>query len=675
MFTSLRTKIVLLVLVILAAMAAPIVYFTKADVGTAMLSAEERSVTNVLDLVTLHIRGEYRHLVWDKVEAVTGRKTRLAAEASLAKRGVATFADLVRRGLVPEAEGKSEALKWLSELGQAGEDFFVYDRKGTILFHPDAAFIGRDLSFLSDFKGRKVLASMREEVNTYGGAQAVFPWPMRDGVLLGKKLGCFVSIPEFGWMLAAVVDIGDIENEAASKLQELIIDLGKSLHQVRIGKTGFLFVFDEANRLLVVPEGGNLPNEAAIPALLERLKAAAETDGGPVFSKDASGRVCEFHVERLKALNWYVASQALVDEIQAPATALVTRQSQIIAAIFVLGLALVLPLSAGISRPLNRLAGYAKELPAHDFGALPAEDSVVTNMARHYRDEVGRLAQAFVFMEKELYGNIKRLMATTAAKERIEQELSIARDIQMGILPKIFPPFPHREEVDVFAVMEAAKEVGGDLYDFFFIDEERLCFVIGDVSGKGVPAALFMAVTITLIKTVALRTPSPSDIMEAVNKDLSRDNPSSMFVTLFCGLLNVRTGELQYAVGGHNPPVFLRQGQPADYLGGKKGAIVGAVPDLRFPVNTMTLAPGDALFLYTDGVTEAMNPGLELFGSQRLLQDVEEARNRPIETMVANVMDKVSAFAGEEPQADDITILVVRYQGSVKAAEAAGSTP
>lgn len=676
MFTSLRTKIVVMILAVLAATAAPILYFTKADVGTAMLAAEEHLVRNVLDLVTLHIRGEYRNLLWNKVEAVTGRKARLTAEAAIAQKGLSTFAEQERRGLVPATEARKEALKWLSSLSRSGEEFFVYDHAGMILFHPDPSLTGRDLSFLSDFKGRKVLSSMAEEVKTYGGAQAVFPWPSKDGELHGKKLGWFVSVPEFGWMLAAVVDIGDIENEAALKLQEFIAVLGKSLHQVRIGQTGFLFVFDDANRLLVVPEGGNLPDGGAMSTLLDSLKAAAETGGGPVRFTDASGRVCEYHVERLKALNWYVAALALVDEIKAPATALVTRQSLIIGVVFVLGLALTLPLSAGISRPLNRLAGYAKELPTHDFGSPPQEDSALTKMAQQYSDEVGRLAKAFVFMEKELHGNIERLMATTAAKERIEQELSIARDIQMGILPKIFPPFPHRDEVDLFAIMEPAKEVGGDLYDFFFIDEERLCIVIGDVSGKGVPAALFMAVTITLIKTVALRTPLPSDILEAVNKDLSRDNASSMFVTLFCGILDVRTGELQYASGGHNPAVLIRNGQPVDFLIGKNGAIVGALPGLRFPLNTMTLVPGDALFLYTDGVTEAMDPGQELFGSQRLIQGIERFRDQPIENLVAGVMDDVNVFAGKEPQADDITILMVRYQGPAKtAAQEAGSEP
>jgi len=673
MFTSLRTKIVLLILAVLAAMAAPILYFTKADVGTAMFAAEERSVSNVLDLVTLHIRGEYRHLVWDKVEAVTSRKTRLASGAAMARKGMAAFADLAGRGRLAPEEARNAALQWLAGLGHGGEEYFVYDRAGVVLFHPDAAFVGRDMSSLSDFKGRKVLASMREEARAYGGAQAVFPWPAPDGAASGKRLGCFVSLPEFGWTLAAVVDIGDIENEAAFRLRELVASLGKSLRQIRIANTGSLFVFDEADNLLVTP-GGKLPEGAAARDLLARLKAAAGSGGGPVYLEDAGGRASEYRVERLQALNWYVASQAFVDEIQAPATALVTRQSLIIAALFVLGLALALPLSAGISRPLNRLALYAKELPAHDFSAPPAQESEATRMARQHRDEVGRLSQAFVFMERELHGNITRLMETTAAKERIEGELSIAHDIQMGILPKIFPAFPDREEVDLFAVMVPAKEVGGDLYDFFFIDEERLCFVIGDVSGKGVPAALFMAVTSTLIKAVALRTAQPASILESVNKDLSRDNPSSMFVTLFCGILNVRTGELHYASGGHNPPALIRAGLPVEWLAGKGGAIVGAVPGLRFPQNATTLLPGDALFLYTDGVTEAMNTEHELYGSPRLLRNVEDCREEAIETTVARVMDDVNAFAGQEPQADDITILVVRYRGPADSG-ASDSTP
>lgn len=177
------------------------------------------------------------------------------------------------------------------------------------------------------------------------------------------------------------------------------------------------------------------------------------------------------------------------------------------------------------------------------------------------KDEVGGLTRDFRVMRDSLNDHIRQLTETTAARERMESELNIAHDIQMSILPKIFPPFPTRDEFDLFALIVPAKEVGGDFYDFFQLTENRLCFVIGDVSGKGVPAALFMAVTKTLIKSFAREREdvTPEAILTHVNEELASDNDACMFVTLFCGMLNTKSGEILYANAGHNPPLVIKK--------------------------------------------------------------------------------------------------------------------
>ena len=216
-----------------------------------------------------------------------------------------------------------------------------------------------------------------------------------------------------------------------------------------------------------------------------------------------------------------------------------------------------------------------------------------------------------------------RLIEAYVEKERMEETLKLAHDIQMSMVPKIFPPFPDRSEFDIFAILAPAKEVGGDFYDFFFIDDEHLCFAVGDVSGKGVPASLFMAVTKTLFRATAGHGGTPGEILARLNAEICRDNESCMFVTLFCAILNIRTGQVDYGNGGHNLPYHLHQRgvSPLESLGGR---VLGLVEQSPYASGRMVLAPGEALLLYTDGVTEAMNPSETLYSDQRLAAVLSE---------------------------------------------------
>jgi sigma-B regulation protein RsbU (phosphoserine phosphatase) len=276
---------------------------------------------------------------------------------------------------------------------------------------------------------------------------------------------------------------------------------------------------------------------------------------------------------------------------------------------------------------------------------------------------VGNLAESFVYMQNSLKRYIRDLTETTAAKERIESELKIAREIQMSIIPKIFPPFPDRPEFDIFAFIEPAKEVGGDLYDFFFIDDDHICFMIGDVSGKGVPASLFMAVTKTLFKANTSEGARPDEILTRLNNELARDNESCMFVTIFCGILNTKTGEVLYSSAGHNPPLVLCREKGVEYLGASGGVAVGAMEGLSFKTEKLVLHPGECLFMYTDGVTEAANLRDELFSEKRLLDDLSPLRDRPIKAIVSSLMEKIEDFSQGAPQADDITMMIIKYFG------------
>ncbi len=271
---------------------------------------------------------------------------------------------------------------------------------------------------------------------------------------------------------------------------------------------------------------------------------------------------------------------------------------------------------------------------------------------------------------------IENLKRETAARERIESELRIAQEIQASMLPMVFPD---RKEFELFAMMDPAKEVGGDFYDFFFVDEKRLCFVIGDVSGKGVPAALFMAISKTLIKNEAKRGLSTDEILTNVNNIMYPDNPTCQFVTVFCVILNIETGDLQFCNAGHNPPLVYDRSKCINcldpmvgcdhkgcfnFLKVPGGFVMGVMQNTLSQNNRMKLNPGETIFLYTDGVTEAMDPDQQQFTEARLKKYLRDLQGNNLKDIITQIREEVRTFAHGAPQSDDITMLAVRYKGA-----------
>ncbi len=277
-------------------------------------------------------------------------------------------------------------------------------------------------------------------------------------------------------------------------------------------------------------------------------------------------------------------------------------------------------------------------------------------------EEIRELGGIFNHMIESLDDAVIRLEETTAAKERIESELSVARDIQMSILPKLFPAFPERPEFDVYAKLESAKAVGGDLYDFFFIDDDHLCFAIGDVSGKGVPSSLFMAVARTILKAKAVKGLNAGEIITGMNNDLCPDNEMSMFVTLFMCILDIRSGELEFCNAGHNPPYIIRHEQGLERVESRHGLPLGVMGGVPYSSEKLVMQPGDRIILYTDGVTEAEDMEGRFFTENKLGRFLEMNRTLSAEGLTEKLLQEVKDFAGDAEQADDITILVLNYR-------------
>ena len=256
---------------------------------------------------------------------------------------------------------------------------------------------------------------------------------------------------------------------------------------------------------------------------------------------------------------------------------------------------------------------------------------------------------------------IKNLTETTAEKERFASELRVAHDIQMSFLKKIFPPFPDRSDFSLYATLVPAREVGGDLYDFGLLDETQLFFYVGDVADKGVPASLVMAMTMTLMRRASQQPGiNPAEILRQVNAALSEDNESSMFVTLFVGILNLQTGELRFSNAGHNPPLILAANGECRFLALPDGLVLGVMADAEYRDDTVRLEPGDMIVTYTDGVTEAMNPAHVLYSEARLRKTLAALAGRGVEDTVSEIVASVKVHAAGAPQSDDITVLAVR---------------
>lgn len=326
-----------------------------------------------------------------------------------------------------------------------------------------------------------------------------------------------------------------------------------------------------------------------------------------------------------------------------------------------------------ITTPVERLSYltelYAKQEHGHDEGLAVLLRQLADTVPKG--DEIGALAVSFRNMMDELDDYMVNLAAVTADKERIATELNVATQIQASMLPCIFPAFPGRDEFDIYASMMPAKEVGGDFYDFFLVDQDHLAVVMADVSGKGVPAALFMVIAKTLIKNQAQQGHSPAEVFTAVNNQLCENNEAGLFVTSWMGILDINTGEFTYVNAGHNPPLLMRSGGDFEYLRSRPGFVLAGMEGIRYRQATMKLGEGDVLYLYTDGVTEATNGENELYGEERLLNIVNQHKEDTPQELLPTIKADIDRFVGDAPQFDDITMLglkikIVKEEGSAK---------
>jgi phosphoserine phosphatase RsbU/P len=430
------------------------------------------------------------------------------------------------------------------------------------------------------------------------------------------------------------------------------------VNEVKIGRTGIAVVLSRNGRILAAPH--LLPSELGAP-MLEQLPPERREALAPIIRRmltgrkgfqsiDSQGLRGRLLYEPIGAEGWSLAVFYPEDELMEG----VTRLREIHALLGLLGLvvlaAVVVVLSRRLTAPLRELAAAAHRLASNLDADVPEARS---------KDELGALATAFGDMRDSLRGYVHDLEVTTAAKERLESELKIARRIQMDMVPRGSAGGP-AEGYELSALLEPARDVGGDLYDHF-AEAGRVFFLVADVSGKGVPAALFMARAKTLFESIAARLGDPGAIFAEVNHGLCRENESGMYVTAVCGVLDTASGELTFACAGHEPPMHLRSDGPPEPFRAEGGTVLGLREGATFPLNRVRLASGEGIVAYTDGVSEAFDADGTLFGAERLIAALEPLAREEAGQVTSGVREAVRRFADGATQSDDITILTLRY--------------
>lgn len=329
------------------------------------------------------------------------------------------------------------------------------------------------------------------------------------------------------------------------------------------------------------------------------------------------------------------------------------------AAAFVLLLIVTAAVNRTVVVPINSLSAAAERF-VREKKECDGSVSAISQLDIRTGDEIENLTFSIKKMEEEINGYIAYLSNITAERERISAELGVAGNIQASMLPCIFPAFPERDEFDIYATMMPAKEVGGDFYDFFLVDEEHLAIVMADVSGKGVPAALFMMISKTLIKSAAQTGLSPAAVLKKVNKQLCESNEAGMFVTVWLGILDIRTGVLRCANAGHEYPALRRCGGEFELYQDAHGFVLAGMENTVYKEYELCLLAGDAIFVYTDGVPEAADAEHELYGTERMLQALNRKKKISGKALLDAVKNDIDQFVGQAPQFDDITMLSLR---------------
>jgi len=436
--------------------------------------------------------------------------------------------------------------------------------------------------------------------------------------------------------------------------------LKETVASIPVSNSGYVVVLSANNTIIAHPKNeivfkenlSDLSVGMGSQTVTEFEKTVQSMKKGLFMGTTAEGKEAVIYFKAMESNGWTFMIVWPAHEFMESQRSLEKMFAWMSAAGYVVMLLLIFVISTRVSRPLKELAVAANKMGQGDF------DVAIPHLSG--RDEIAQFGWAFLNMRTSL----KEHMEKQKDLDRIESELDFAKDIQIGFLS-----MDEKEEGsedpyhELTPFLLPAKEVGGDFYDFFKLDDGRLCVVVGDVSGKGVPAALFMMVSRIVLRTMAQNLKSVVETFERANYELAKRNRANMFVTVWMGIVDLKTGHVEFASAGHNPPVIRHKDGSAEFAKSKAGVVMAAMENSHYKMQTLELAPGDTLFLYTDGVTEATNEHNELFGNDRLLDALTHGGGKGTKEMCRFVKRQIDAFTRKASQFDDITMLAMEYKG------------
>ncbi len=691
-FLSLRSKLFALVLFSIAIVAFPTIMLTNLSIHEMSNDFEEKSFENALLLIDDSVSSRYLNLLSSQVLGVLERKMYLQTTAILTQTTWKEISDF------PNKEKLNFIDNWVRSLENLNNYTSLVANGKSITTSFLFEILNAD-PHRKDFKAQSFSEILDPSSIPQGGMYAVFNINSKDMKKIQKKyygissleialssafenssdlsiLVYFLPIDDETLILTSSL-LFDIEQSAKENLQTIISSLQERFDTLEFYPKSILALISGEAKLLA-GKGGiteqaikTLPREIFEEARKNKQSAMifdpndfnAQTPQSQFF-KDFGSSV--LRMTYFKALDWYILAAAPISEITAKSRELLYRLSLLAAGSILLSILITVALAYRIAHPLqvltNKANSFAKQnlasqITVQNYDKLFNSINTMTqDLPIQNKDEVGQLAMAFNQMGIALKNNIQSLIQSKANTERLQGEMNAARDIQMGILPKVIDA-PSSKHYLVSAFLEPAKEVGGDLYDFFVCPNGKQAVIIGDVSGKGVAASLFMSMTVTLVRYAISIGLSPNIAMEQVNNTLSKNNSNCMFVTLFIGIFDPDSGDFEFANGGHCYPYVLKDGQLVETIEHTSGPVVGVMDDMPYSLGKTNIGLGESCFLYSDGVSEAMNEENELYGEDRIYNIMKKSYSMQPQEIIDEIYNDLLLHRQNAEPSDDITIL------------------
>ena len=645
---SLRDKLFILVVVAIALTTIPIITLASRRLSDTGFKQGLMLLGNSVMLMEDNINAAYLSSLRSRISDVLWYKKQLRESAAMLRISWSDSAEDTQREM---------PLHQRSFLKQ-GQHLDIFTDEGCCSLLGVPLFNQLGITYnTKDYKERPLFSLLKKDNLPPEGDFAIFRVKSEENrAQIQEILIYFQPVPERNGVLSLAMKV-DLAAEEKETRQEIIRKVQEKLDSISLFEHSCVVLTDSLRQPLA-SRGEGVKNflDHISPPEMQQYRSPAQSRIWHTKDVGLEDMVI-YRAIYFRALNWYLFVSGPRADIASLASELASDMVLLALGALSVCILLTLLMASRLFKPLQLLNDKVLELANVDFNAQNAA-AFAEGLPVNRRDEVGQLARAFAYMGKTLDGNVRTLLEITASKERMEGELNTAKEIQMGILPEILPETP----CEPAALLVPAKEVGGDLYDCFTLADGRLALVVGDVSDKGVPAALFMAMTLQLIRYALNGTLEAGEVMTRVNNCLSANNKSCMFVTLFIGILDLESGELEYANGGHCFPLVAAGDSDAAVRELKElsGPVVGALPDVSYSTHRERLEHGELCLLYTDGVSEAMNSTQELFGSERIkelmLQNCQVSPQELIEALYAALLD----YRGPAPQSDDITIFAFR---------------